>query len=223
MVVRAGTVGAALVLALMSLVLIAGTSSAEIKQSRELAKQRAKAQSFDKAVVLMEKHMSEASDGTIELDEAGLKADIDAGAAAGVDRSVFEELQGALENTNNNLETGEMEASEVFPSSATERLASGDMYTAARCAGVNSLHTHWYGWHVLMNDCRTHTFSWGLKAGWTAGQIRALLGRNLPVAIAMTLGNFASSTVDYIDARGGHRGIQTKITWNSYVFYYWHQ
>ena len=223
MVVRASTVGVALVLALMSLMLIAEVSSAGTKGSKEVAKQKSRAESFDRAVVLMERHMSETSDGTLVLDEAGLKADIDDGAAAGVDRSVFEELEDALNYTNHNLETGEMEASEVSPTSATESLASGEMSVLARCAGVNSVHTHWYGYHVLMNDCRTHTFSWALKAGWSAGQIRALLGRNLPLGIAMVLGNFASNTVDYIDARGGHRGLQTKVTWGGYVFYYWHQ
>lgn len=223
MVVRAGTVGVALALALVSLVLIAGASTAQTRQFKAAAEQKSRAESFDTAVALMERHMSEARDGTLALDESALAADLEDGAAAGVNRSVFEELQDALNHTNRKLKAGRVKASEVFPSSETERLATGDVHTSARCAGVNSAHTHWYGWHIMMNDCRTHTYSYALGAGFTVWQIRSIVGKNVPLAIAATLGSFASRTVDYIDIRGGHRGIHTKITWSGATFYFWHQ
>lgn len=204
MVVRAGTVGAALVLALMSLVLVAGVSSAETKQSREIAKQRTKARSVEKAITLMEEHMEVDEDGKLVLDEEALAEDVADGEAAGVSAATFDSLEAALRKTNGEIEAGETTAIEVF-SSEPEVQGSG-ITTLRRCDGINGTYFRWWGFRSYTNDCATHTVIRLLLVGAGFNAIAAYCGW-LPGALAGPLLAIGAVVIDGIDERGGHDGV----------------
>jgi hypothetical protein len=208
-VVRAGTVGAALVLALMSLVLITGASSAETRKSREIAKQRAKAQSVAKAITLMEEHMEVGEDGKLVLDKAALAEDVAGGEAAGVSAATFDSLEAALRKTNGEIEAGETTAAEVF--SSEPEVQGGGITTLRRCDGINGTYYRWWGYRSFLNDCATHTLGRLLLIGATANAIAAYFGW-VPGGLIGPIMVIGAVVIDHIDERGGHDGVYfTKV------------
>lgn len=207
-VVRAGTVGAALVLALMSLVLIAGASSAETRQSREIAKQRAKAQSVAKAITLMEEHMEVGEDGKLVLDEEALAEDVAGGEAAGVSAATFDSLEAALRKTNGEIEAGETTAAEVFSS---EPEVQGGITTLRRCDGINGTYYRWWGYRSYANDCVTHHLIRLLYIGAAANTIAAYFGW-APGGLIAPIMVIGGVVIDGVDERGRHDGVYfTKV------------
>jgi hypothetical protein len=208
MVVRAGTVGAALVLALVSLMLVAGASVADTKQSRVIDKQRAKARDAAKAIALMESHMRVGEDGTLVLDEEALEEDVAAGEAAGVGTATFDSLQAALQKTNEDIEAGEATAADVFSS---EPELQGGITTLRRCDGVNGTYYRWWGYRSFANDCVTHHLVRLLYIGAAANTIAVYFGW-APGGLIGPLMAIGAVVIDGVDERGGHDGVYfTKV------------
>ncbi len=81
----------------------------------------------ERAIFLMERHMSLENDGTLFLNEDGLKDDIQAGLGEGIDRSVFAALKQNLADTNVKLLEGKAsghsskaKAEDLFPTVSSQ-------------------------------------------------------------------------------------------------------
>lgn len=202
----------------------AQNTSATVREA-DLAREAAKSRTFDKAVSLMEQHMQVTDSGTLSLNSKGLALAIKNTANKEIDTTIFGELKRSLARTNIGLKSGRLKASEVFPSRNTpiSTSAKGTSAAFAGCPGTNSVHTHWYGYHIFLNECRTHDLIVLLQAGGSAAAIRSFFGRLIPLAIAGVIGNFYGSFLNWVCGKGGHRGIVLKITWSGTVASLWHQ
>ncbi len=141
--------------------IFSGSAIPAFASSRQKAAEAGK--QAERAIFLMERHMSIENDGTLFLNEDGLKDDIQAGLGEGIDRSVFAALKQNLADTNVKLLEGkasgqpsEAKAEDFFPtvsSQATDR----DLISArAGCPGINWVQYFWWGRRSWIDNCNTN-------------------------------------------------------------------
>jgi len=208
---RSMTVVAAFALAILVAGLTTQTSSARTATTEQPARttgQQTGLENFDRAIALMEKHMRVTRDGTLALDHKALAQDIKDGAARGIEPGSFAKLKGALVHTNAALRSDEMDASEVFPSTAIDPSIEETGVVRMGCRGRNGYTNHWWGRRSYLDDCRTHTLVDVLRGGAVVcGAFPSMHTR-----LCALLGGLGAVYINSIDRRGGHDGIY--INWS---------
>lgn len=233
------------------------------EERAEAAKLMAEAKSFERAISLMEKHMTVAKDGTLMFDKKGLEADIKNGAAKSVDPAVlekhlaaaedgalaldekgleadiknraekniapevFEDLEASLKQTNVKLRSGEMKASDIFPTSANKPSEQdgvvGPAYHYYSCwpgYGWNGTWYYWWGTASYLDDCKTHWMTDLMRSGAGLGTLCGIfapwLGPYYSAAcagISFLLFYAGPGYIDWVDRYGNHWGIYYGRTW----------
>ncbi len=117
----------------------------------------------ERAIFLMERHMSIERNGTLSLNEESLKDDMQAGLGEDIDRSVFTALKQNLADTNAKLLEGKApgqfskaKAENLFPTVsqlATERKL---VSSRAGCPGINWVQYFWWGRRSWIDNCNTN-------------------------------------------------------------------
>jgi hypothetical protein len=204
---RSMRVVGAIVLAILLAQLATRTTSAEAVTVDQSGRQ-ADAGDFERAVALMEEHMRVARDGTLVLDHKALTHDINNGAATGVERRTFNELEEALEHTNAALRSDKIEASDVFPSNEIGRPTGKTRFAIMGCRGRNGYEDYWWGRRSYLDECRTRTLVDVMRAGASICGALPSIGTRL----CALLGGVGSIYIDRVDRRGGHDGIY--INWS---------
>ena len=117
----------------------------------------------ERAIFLMERHMSIENDGTLFLDEDGLKDDIRAGLGEGIDRSVFASLKQNLADTNAKLLQGKAsdqfskaKAQDLFPTISPQAANANLDSSRSGCPGINWVQYFWWGRRSWIDNCNTN-------------------------------------------------------------------
>lgn len=160
------------------------------------------------AVTIMERHMVVTDAGTISLDEAALSRDIDAGAAEGVEPAIFAQLTEALAQTNARIRAGEIVASDVFPSSASD-LTSAVRSALQSCAGWTGVDDSWWGHTVYLNQCDTDQLIGLLQQGVGGAALCAafVAPARVGCGIVVAIGEVGVGVLSAVHARGGYQGL----------------
>ncbi len=175
------------------------------------------------AIQEMEKHLSVAKDGTIELNVKG-PTDIQ------VDADSFNELSASLQAVNQMLHKGQLQPSQIRlkteaqPTAMTEAIITA----AGTCNGTDYFGIYWWGMRLYIDECVTQDVINGMKLGaagvatvaaylaWTAHPALVL---GLAAAIIL----LSAGLLAWIDELGGYRGLEFSVTWLFVVSWFWHQ
>ncbi len=117
----------------------------------------------ERAIFLMERHMKIGSNGTLLLDEEGLKDDVQAGLAEGIDRSVFGALRQNLADTNAKIlegrasgQSSKAKAEDLFPTVSSHAIEKDLVSSRAGCPGINWVQYFWWGRRSWIDNCNTN-------------------------------------------------------------------
>jgi hypothetical protein len=117
----------------------------------------------ERAIFLMERHMSVENDGTLFLNEDALRDDIRAGLEEGIDRSMFASLKQNLADTDAKLLQGKAfgqyskaKAQDLFPTVSPQAANTNLVSSRAGCPGINWVQYFWWGRRSWIDNCNTN-------------------------------------------------------------------
>ena len=117
----------------------------------------------ERAIPLMERHMRIESNGTLSLNEKGLKEDTQAGLGEDIDRSVFVALKQNLADTNAKLlegkapgQSSKAKAENLFPTVSSQTAERSLGSSKAGCRSINWVQYFWWGRRSWIDNCNTN-------------------------------------------------------------------
>ena len=157
----------------------------------------------ERAIFLMERHMKIERNGTISLNEKGLKEDIKSGLGEGIDRSVFTALKQNLADTNAKLLEGRVsgqsskaKAENLFPT-VSPRTTEKNLISSKGCRGINWVQYFWWGRRSWIDNCNTNKLVRRLYANaGVLGVIACFPVGGLPVAAAAAIIGIGGGAID---------------------------
>lgn len=191
----------------------------DARASAQAKKMREEAAEIKRAVSIMEKHMRIGDDGTLELDEDALQADIGLGTVEGIGFGTFEDLRKDLEATNDRIRGGKQRAADVFPSEDVEMVEHKTASPDARsCRGRSGRRWYWWGVKLYLSSCDVNKLLL-VYAGYLS--VTALCERfpftTVPCKYIRATLTFSAGYIHYVHAQGGSDGLVIQKSYFRYL------
>lgn len=177
----------------------------------EAQKARERGLKRKQGIAAFERHMTVGRDGQLKLDKEGLNQE-------NVDPATKDQLQRALDRTNQKIRDRKIKASDAFPVSKTKRtpvpfrstaskdLDSGGVVTQD-CSGESGMYEgNWSGPDIYLDTCDVNSLTSGLQIGAIAGGL-------LTAASAPVVATFGAATllegvgINMVNAAGDNEGV----------------